>query len=631
MALGMPALLSAQQSTAPLYSWTPRFTAFFPADLDSYDARVRTTRTGLDVGGLWQLDERWKLGLEGTWENSHYKFHRFDKVLPLMDQPLRDAFTISLSPTAIYGINEKWSLIGSSTLSFNGDPYASFGDSLIFSGYAGARRQFSERFALTLGLFASSRIEEDMRVLPLIGVEWQISRRWRLGVQGAGGQLSYSITDPSRTSNSLRAFARMAFDLRDFRLDKDSPIPDGVLRDESFPVSLGLEWQPSPAATVVLQAGSAFGRSIELADRHGHALAESDTTGSTFISLAVKVGFPGQRTPDASGSGPGTPSTDRNIQGTDGCCQGPVLQLWEENDSVTGTDHDYTQGLRVTWLAREHAPKESPIWLRWFAEDFPSFGYEVDRARGSLTLGQSIYTPGDISVKQLQPNDRPYAGWIYGVPAVQRRGLTEGGTPVLEEVRLELGWIGPGALGGEAQNFIHRNFHINQAQGWENQLHNEPTAALGVARAWRIHLGGDRDGGAVEWIPHVALTGGTPRTQAAVGGTLRAGVRLPDDFGQPTIHSGLPSSGGGPTEGFGVHLFAAIEARAVARDSMVDGNLWRESHRQDSQPWGLEGRLGVVATWRRFDLGFTYTYESRDYDLQPHNHDYGSVWLNWRI
>ena len=94
----------------------------------------------------------------------------------------------------------------------------------------------------------------------------------------------------------------------------------------------------------------------------------------------------------------------------------------------------------------------------------------------AFAAGQLIFTPVDINPSALQVGDHPYAGWLYGAPSLERRGRTSGGTDVLEQIRLGLGWVGPGALGGEAQNFIHRNFQINQAQGWDNQLHNEPTA-----------------------------------------------------------------------------------------------------------------------------------------------------------
>jgi hypothetical protein len=378
---------------------------------------------------------------------------------------------------------------------------------------------------------------------------------------------------------------------------------------------------------VTLQAGSAFGRSLEFADKNGHKIAEEDTTGSTFVSLALKVGFVSNK----SGKHETAEESNPAEVSSGGCCRGGVFQAWEENDSVTGTDHNYTQGLRFTWLAPEYTRNDAPAWLHWYADGLPAFGYEVDKVRWGVTTGQSIFTPDDISIAALQPDDRPYAATIYAAPLIQRRGLTSGGIAVMEEIRVDLGWIGPGALGGEAQNFIHRNWKIGQAKGWANQIRNEPLGSVSVARTWRVEVGGNRDEGAVEWLPYLGMAAGTPRTHAAAGSILRIGVRMPDDFGQPTIRSILPSSGGGHTSGFGVQLFAGLEGKAIARDSTIEGNLWKESHHLEAVPWGLEGRIGVMLTWSRVDLGFSYNYETREYSDQDHNHDYGSLWLNWRI
>ncbi len=623
--LVLPAITSALADTRPpaRFSWTPQVVAMLPADLGEDLARVRTTRTALDVGGLWTVSDSLDLALETGVGYSHYRFREFGVILNGIEPPIRDGFTVRLAPSVIYRLDSRWTLFGGLGANANGDAAADMTDAVVGIGFLGARRQFSERFALNFGVYGSTRLEDDPRVIPMVGVEWQVSKKWRLASQGTSGQLSYQIKDP------LRLFLGLGFEFRDFRLDDDSSIPEGVFRDESIPISLGLEWNPNPAASVTLQAGRAFARSLEILDRNGVTRANEDVLASTYLSLAIKVGF----VADADKGGEKNTSQGPELMEPQGerLYRGSVFQIWEENDSVTGTDHAYTQGLRVSWLAREHSIAESPAWLRWFAEGLPAFGYEVDRARFAISLGQNIYTPQNISLTTWQPDQRPYAATLYAAPALQRRGKTEKGNDVLEELRIDLGWIGPGALGGEAQNFIHRNWGIAEAYGWQHQIRNEPTASVSLARALRVLVGGNRDGGAVEWIPHTAVQVGTPRTMGAAGSTLRIGLRMPDDFGQPTIRSTLPSSGSGYNSGFGVHLFAAIEGRAIAHDSAIDGNLWKPSNSQESMFWGIEGRLGVAVTWKRVDVGFTYTYESREFVGQEHNHTHGSLWLNWRI
>ncbi len=618
----------SEDAPPPEFSVSPYFRFSSRAKVDQVEADVRSPRVGIDWTGTWLLPPRWRFSLEAGVEHDHYRLFNFDRVLAGAAEPLRDAFRVKLAPTVSYGLNDHWALITSGSLEWSGDPDAENGKSIIVGGFVGARRQFNENFSLTFGGLASTRLADTPRFLPMVGVDWQISRRWRLFTQGPGGQLSYAI----RTNgHPLTAFVHMAYESREFRLAPDASIPGGVLRDQSYPVGVGLEWHATPAATLTAEVGSAMSGSIRVRDSHDRSVVDRDLQSASFVRIGLNVAFGGSGRSTAKSEASPAAGGPASSDATGPSLSGSVFSAWEENDSVTGTDSDYSQGIQFAYLAPEVAWGSMPSSLAWFGENLPAFGYQVERARFTVATGQLMFTPINIHTVALQTQDRPYVGWMYLAPAVQRRGQTSSGNAVLEELRLGLGWIGPGALAGEAQNFIHRNFAIGLAEGWTHQLHNEPTGDVTLARAWRHTLAGDRDGGVVEFISHGALTGGTPLTQATAGGMIRIGVNLPDDFGQPTIQSTLPISAGIP-RGFGFHVFAGIEGRATAYDSFVDGNLWRSSHSVTGVPFGYESRVGFAVTWHSLDLGFTHGRQSPDFKQQTGgNHDYGSLWLNWRI
>ena len=610
----------------PEFHIHPSFTAQHRSKLVDAEADVRAPRVNLDLDGLWTLSPQAQFGLDADIEHSHYRMFNLETVMPGVLEPIRDAFQVKLAPRFNYSLNERWTLVSGARFYASGDPDADLGKSLTYGGYLGARRQFSDHFALTFGAYASTRLEDSVRYLPLVGVEWQISKRWRLDVQGTGGQLSYAIREP------LHIFLGLSYETREYRFAGDSSVPDGVLRDQSTPVMLGIDWKATPTTKVTVAVGTAFGTSYRLRNDQGNTILDRDANGAPFVTLGVDVGLGGHHPARAADeAAERAVPLERTGVGSDSDLGGHTLKFWEENDSMSGTDDNYSQGAQVAYLGPEFHAGEMPGWLGWFGEGLPALGYTVERARGTFAAGQLIFTPLNIRATALQVGDHPYAGWMYGAPSLERRGRTSGGTEVLEQVRVTLGWVGPGALGGEAQNFIHRNFQINQAEGWEHQLKNEPTGDFTYARAWRLLLAGDREGGAVDFIPHMGLVGGTPLTQAGAGGMLRIGVNLPDDFGQPTIQSLLPISGGAP-QSFGVYLFAAVEGRAVARDTLVDGNLWRSSYHVESEPLNLETRVGFAITWSQVDLGFTYARQSPEYKGQGYGtHDYGSLWLNWRM
>ena len=59
----------------------------------------------------------------------------------------------------------------------------------------------------------------------------------------------------------------------------------------------------------------------------------------------------------------------------------------------------------------------------------------------------------------------------------------------LDTLQLDLGVIGPAAGGEFVQNNFHRLIGVAPANGWANQLHNEPTLGLTFERRWRTGRG----------------------------------------------------------------------------------------------------------------------------------------------
>jgi len=318
--------------------------------------------------------------------------------------------------------------------------------------------------------------------------------------------------------------------------------------------------------------------------------------------------------------------------------RGPVLEMTEENDWFAGTDRHYTQGARVVYLGAEHSED------RWI-KDVWALGIRVDVWRWGFEIGQSIFTPENLDASYPVPNDRPYAGWLYGGPVLQRRGVTPAaGIPVLESLQLQAGVVGPAALAEEEQNAAHYIGGFNQAEGWHNQLHAEPGFALRYLRTWRLAPAGPRNWSA-ELLPQAGGSLGNVDTSARIGAALRMGWRLPDDFGIQAIDAlGLTDGGrsaAGPDRRFGWYLFFRAEGRAVGYNEFLDGNLFRGSERDayapgavfpdppyvDKRPFVCDLQGGVVLVGARLELAFTMDYRTKEFYGQEVEDAFGSVAL----
>jgi hypothetical protein len=295
--------------------------------------------------------------------------------------------------------------------------------------------------------------------------------------------------------------------------------------------------------------------------------------------------------------------------------------LLEENDSVPfNTDKYYTQGLEFTYLGPDVAVGSA--WIAPFdalgAFPFDTEGASEVSRRYEVLLGQSIFTPKDTARDDPDPDDRPYAGWLYGgvglIQDTDRRRL--------DHLELLVGVVGPDALGKKTQNDWHQYIGIDESRGWDEQLHNEPGLMLSYERKWRLlqPVGG---GFAVDAIPELGLTVGNVMDYVQGGGMIRFGRNLEADYGPNRIRpalSGTPYFNSDYLDGsFGFYLFVGAQGRLVARNLFLDGNTFRDSRSVDSNAfvgdlsgglslfWGDAVKLDAVATYR------TEEFEDQDH------------------
>ncbi|MBI2511759.1 MAG: lipid A deacylase LpxR family protein [Opitutae bacterium] len=301
--------------------------------------------------------------------------------------------------------------------------------------------------------------------------------------------------------------------------------------------------------------------------------------------------------------------------------------LVTENDKYfAGTDRHYTNGFKFIWLG-ETTLHRSREFLKRVANTIPTLrGIEAQqRYKVGLALGQEIFTPTDIATPTLLPNDRPYAGWLYASMMAQAQ---ERDGSLLRVVEVSLGVVGPSALGEAAQNGWHDVIHVPHAEGWANQLHDEPGLMLSWERRYRLYtitVGPDH---ILDVIGRARLTLGNVHTHLATGFMVRAGWNLPHDFGTDLIR---PAGGGmanaGRARTFGAYTYLSAEGRAVARNIFLDGNTWRSSHSVSKLPFMGDVSAGFVLAWPRFQLTYTQDYRSKEFRTQQHRDVFGSIAL----
>ncbi len=306
------------------------------------------------------------------------------------------------------------------------------------------------------------------------------------------------------------------------------------------------------------------------------------------------------------------------------------FNLQFENDLFgSGEDSHFTHGTRISYLTSEEPTNFESKLKSTVLAVIPDFLIPKTR-RLSLILGQNIFTPEDITRNDLILNDRPYAGWLY----LGAGFITEGGTnqKFLENLEINLGVVGPAALGDEVQSEWHDVINVKKPQGWANQLDNEPGFILFYERKWPLRPTWEKGKKSIDLTPSAGFALGNVFTYFATGLTLRIGNNLPNDYGPPRIRPGLAGSGFfTPSSRFTWYLFAGVEGRAVGRNIFLDGNSYQDSHSVDKKTLVGDLQVGFVVTlFKNFRMGFTNVFRTKEFDGQPEPDEFGSLNFSYR-
>ena len=298
-----------------------------------------------------------------------------------------------------------------------------------------------------------------------------------------------------------------------------------------------------------------------------------------------------------------------------------------ENDAIGGgTDENYTSGVRITYFDVE---TPMPPIIDKMAEAVPTF--DINQTTSTFfTVGQSIFTPENITLRNNQDNDRPWSAWLYG--SIGMATVTKNH---LDELEFTAGVVGPAALGEPTQKLIHK--HVTDSpipKGWKNQLEFEPGVILSWRRRWPIWYTQNLGDFRFRVEPDINVSLGNVYTYAGTGTTVTFGPyasRLQDT--PPRVQPGMAGTGffDTPDNKFSWYLFAGLHGRAVARNIFLDGNTFKDSHDVDKKILVGDVNAGLALTFDDYRLSYTLNYRTKEFDGQNDDSVFGSLTLTTRF
>lgn len=245
--------------------------------------------------------------------------------------------------------------------------------------------------------------------------------------------------------------------------------------------------------------------------------------------------------------------------------------------------------------------KESNDYFTFFNEDSDyTQGLEVSRSTESSTIafGQDIYTPLHKKINPPNPEERPYAGYMYlnfefNEPLDNENKFFYGIQP---------GWVGPGARGKQAQCTVHSLLDQHCPKGWPSQLHNEPALTLraGILNTQYLDMG--------------FLSGEQNTKLLLEAGNVRSKLHLDTQI---------------KWEGLGLYYFAGPGVDLIARNIFLDGNTWQESPSVDKKILVSELKGGVGYKYHNYGVMWFIAVKSPEFEQQHGSYNYGGIELSW--
>ena len=207
----------------------------------------------------------------------------------------------------------------------------------------------------------------------------------------------------------------------------------------------------------------------------------------------------------------------------------------------------------------------------------------------------------------------------------------------METYEIDFGVVGPAAYAKQNQNWIHDARGIARFQGWDYQLKNEPGLLLVYEAKHKRPATTLADDLEYDAIGHYGGAVGNIAVYANVGGEMRIGWRIPDDFGtspiRPAGDNNAPGPENAPRGGRrpGLHAFVSVDARAVAHDIFLDGNTFVAGPHVTRRPFVADVALGAALTLGGAKLTYAHYIRSREFTTQSGVQTFGSITLSWEF
>jgi lipid A 3-O-deacylase len=270
------------------------------------------------------------------------------------------------------------------------------------------------------------------------------------------------------------------------------------------------------------------------------------------------------------------------------------FRIYYDNDLFAATDYNYTQGMSLELVAP--CFEANPINYLFFTPKRAEFRY-------GLALETIAFTPQRYELTEIQYGDRPFAA----ATMLKSFMIT---TDTLKASRfssfLNIGIIGPAALGEQIQVGIHKAIKNTLPQGWDNQIRND--IAINYSVSYEKKVLRFRDLFSLQATANVNI--GTLFTNGGLGMNSTIGI-INSPF--TSIHK---------RNGFRLYFYSQALVNVIGYDATLQGGIFNKKSpytisSEDVERFTGQLNCGIVLKTKSLYAEYSYSAISREYKTGP--------------
>jgi lipid A 3-O-deacylase len=284
-----------------------------------------------------------------------------------------------------------------------------------------------------------------------------------------------------------------------------------------------------------------------------------------------------------------------------------------DNDAYLfyGQDQYYTNGLFINF---RHASNQQKL------------GKNLEKVIYEFTVGQKMYNPASGSAPIAALHDRPFAAYLYAGTNVNLFYKNESAL----KFGLELGTVGPDALGKEAQELLHKIVGFYELEGWQYQIKNELAVNLSAQYQQLLTRTSDNK---IDLSFEGYANVGTTFSGAGVGILFRTG-KINQLFSSATTNAVISNnSTSNKLVKNELFFYAKPQLNFVAYDATIKGSMFNHNSPVtfDTKPFVFAQQLGFNYSTPRFTFDYSILFKSKEVKSVAKAHQYGTISMFYRF